>query len=410
LSQSIAIAPPEPKSHFEDTEKHTMAEVGGMSGRDVQGAVRLVRDAAVGLTDLIEHTHASILDTPGLRLVAPRVTGGVTRFVYSSVRDVMHLVGHGFDLALGEIAGRQPEKATTPEREVVLAALNGVLGDHLADRANPLALKMQFRRIEPGSKPGGRIAVLIHGLCKSDLQWTRRNHDHGVALARDFGFTPVYLSYNSGLHISTNGRALAEGLEALITQWPVPIEDLVIIGHSMGGLVARSACYYAEEADYLWRRKLNKMLFLGAPHHGAPLERIGHWVEGVVGKIPYASGFAGFAKIRSAGIRDLRYGALLDEDWSAGDAERPRIVALPEGVSCYAIAASLAAGNAGPKGRLIGDGLVTIASATGDHRDPARDLRIPADRRWVGVGMGHFDLLSRPEVYEQIARWLRPES
>ena len=125
-----------------------MAESGGVSGRDVQGAVRLVRDAAVGLTDLIEHTHDSILNTPGLGLVAPRVTGGVTRLVYRSVRGVMHLVGHGLDLALGEIAGRQPEKATTPEREAALAALNGVLGDHLAATANPLALKMQFRRCE----------------------------------------------------------------------------------------------------------------------------------------------------------------------------------------------------------------------------------------------------------------------
>ena len=383
-----------------------MAESGGVSGRDVQGAVRLVRDAAVGLTDLIEHTHGSILNTPGLGLVAPRVTGGVTRFVYRSVRGVMHLVGHGLDLALGEIAGRQPEKATTPEREVALAALNGVLGDHLAATANPLALKMQFRRNEFGPKPGGRIVVLIHGLCMSDLQWTRGDHDHGAALARDFGVTPVYLSYNSGLHISTNGRALAESLEALITQWPAPVEDLVIIGHSMGGLVARSACHYAEEADYLWRRKLNKLIFLGTPHHGAPLERIGHWVEGVVGQVPYASGIARLAKIRSAGVTDLRHGALLDEDWNAVG---PRIVALPQGVSCYAIAARLAAGKADLKGRLIGDGLVTVASATGDHRDPARDLRIPAERRWVGDEMGHFDLLSRPEVYQQIARWLRPK-
>jgi pimeloyl-ACP methyl ester carboxylesterase len=157
-----------------------------------------------------------------------------------------------------------------------LAALNGVLGDHLADTANPLALKMQFRLRNMPQNSGGRIVVLIHGLCMSDLQWTRRDHDHGAALARDFGYTPVYLSYNSGLHISTNGRALAESLEALITQWPAPVEDFVIIGHSMGGLVARSACHYGEEADHLWRRKLRKLVFLGTPHHGAPLERIGH--------------------------------------------------------------------------------------------------------------------------------------
>ena len=385
-----------------------MAGIGGVSLRDVQGGVRLIRDAALGLTDRIEHTHGSILNTPGLGLVAPRVTGGVTRLVYRGVRGVMRLVGDGLDLALGEIAGRQPEKDMSRGRAVALAALNGVIGDHLADTANPLALKMQFRRNDSAPNSGGRIALLIHGLCMSDLQWTRRDHDHGAALARDFGYTPVYLSYNSGLHISTNGRALAESLEALIAQWPAPIEDFVIIGHSMGGLVARSACHYGEEADHLWRRKLSKLVFLGTPHHGAPLERIGHWTEGVLGKIPHASGIARLAKIRSAGVTDLRCGALLDEDWSAGDAVRPRIVALPWGVSCYAIAATMAVDAGGLRDSLIGDGLVTVASAMGDHRDSARNLSITADRRWIGLEMGHFDLLSRLDVYEQIARWLRP--
>ncbi len=194
----------------------------------------------------------------------------------------------------------------------------------------------------------GRLAVLLHGLCFSDLQWTRQNHDHGAALAHELGFTPVYLSYNSGLHISVNGRGFAEALEALVAQWPVEIENFVVIGHSMGGLVARSACLYGEEAGHLWREKLSKLIFLGTPHHGAPLERIGNWVDVILGKTPYAAAFGKLGKIRSAGVTDLRYGNLMDEDWQNRDrfAREPdprRPVPLPEGVACYAIAATAAA-------------------------------------------------------------------
>ena len=164
----------------------------------------------------------------------------------------------------------------------------------------------------------------------------RQNHDHGAALARDLGYTPVYLSYNSGLHISINGRAFAEALEALVAAWPVEIEDFVVIGHSMGGLVARSACRIRRRGGACVARKLNKLVFLGTPHHGAPLERIGNWVDVILGKTPYAAAFGRLGKIRSAGVTDLRYGNLMDEDWQGRDrfAREPdtrRSVPLPEG-------------------------------------------------------------------------------
>ena len=117
----------------------------------------------------------------------------------------------------------------------------------------------------------------------NDLQWKRKGHDHGAALARDLAYTPVYLHYNSGLHISTNGRAFAELLEALVRLWPVPLTELVLIGHSMGGLVARSACHYGALARHEWLRRLDKLVFLGTPHHGAPLERGGNWVDMLLG-------------------------------------------------------------------------------------------------------------------------------
>ena len=172
----------------------------------------------------------------------------------------------------------------------------------------------------------------------------------------------------------SNGRAFAEALEALVAAWPVEIEDFVVIGHSMGGLVARSACAYGEEAGHAWRGKLRTLVFLGTPHHGAPLERIGNWVDVILGKAPYVAAFGRLGKIRSAGVTDLRYGNLMDEDWQGRDrfAREPdsrRPVPLPEGVACYAIAATTAKEAGGLKDRLVGDGLVPVASALGHHKD-----------------------------------------
>ena len=142
---------------------------------------------------------------------------------------------------------------------------------------------------------GSKLAVLAHGLCLNDLHWNRAGHDHGAVLARELGYTPLYLHYNSGLHTSINGRTLAVLLEVLLEQWPHRIEDLVIVAHSMGGLVARSACHYGAAAGHGWPRRLTKLAFLGTPHHGAPLERSGNWVTVILDATPYA------APVRPAG-------------------------------------------------------------------------------------------------------------
>ena len=116
-------------------------------------------------------------------------------------------------------------------------------------------------------------------------------------------------------------------------------------------------------------------------------------------------------KVRSSGVTDLRYGNLMDEDWRGRDrfARHPdtrRSVPLPEGVACYAVAATTASSIGGLKDRLIGDGLVPVASALGRHRDPARALNFPAGRQWIACETGHLDLLSRRDVYERIAGWI----
>jgi len=387
---------------------------------DLRGATRIAVDATVGVTDLVERMHATIQRVPGIVGKAPQnPTRGITGLVYQSVRGVTRVVGRGLDAGLAPVIPLLPEGKTTPGREAFVAALNGVYGDYLARTGNPLAVAMSVRRdgrrFDPAdaaddasvSKPNGRLLLLIHGLCLNDLHWTREGHNHGEALAKDHGYTSLYLHYNSGLHVSINGRDLAALLEDLVERWPHPVEELAIVGHSMGGLVARSACHYGASAGHSWPRRLSRLVCLGTPHHGAPAERGGNRFETLLEATPYAAALGRLGKLRSAGITDLRHGNLLDDDWQERDrfaraADLRRPVPLPDGVDCHFLAASLGRQGGDLKGSLLGDGIVPLASALGRHDDPARDLGLPAGRCWIAWESSHLDLLSSPEVYAQI--------
>jgi pimeloyl-ACP methyl ester carboxylesterase len=260
-------------------------------------------------------------------------------------------------------------------------------------------------------QPSSRLLVLVHGLCMNDLQWRREDEDPADALAHDLGCTALFLHYNSGRRISDNGRDFADLLERLVGQWPVPLESLTIVAHSMGGLVARSACHYAAASSRSWPAHLRELVFIATPHHGAPLERGGNWVDLILGASPYSAPLARLGKIRSAGITDLRYGNLVDEDGEGrdrfeGGGDRRSVVPLPTGTLCYAMAGTRRPQAGELDKRLLGDGLVPLDSALGRHREPHRHLEIPESRQWVGAGMGHLDLLTRPEVWERIRMWL----
>jgi pimeloyl-ACP methyl ester carboxylesterase len=391
---------------------------------DIRGYSRLAIDAIIALSNLVEALHSTITRFSGVRGKATQgPTKGITGLVYRSVRGVTRLVGGGIDMLLAQMVPLLDQKPSSSEREAVLAVLNGVLGDHLAASGNPLMIPMRLRQdgqpldlsrkglAAAIAEPTGKVLLLVHGLFMNDLLWRRKGHDHGAALAADDNFTRVYLHYNSGLHISVNGRAFAELIEALMHNWPVPVDELVIIGHSMGGLVSRSACHYGKAAGHDWLMRLRKMVFLGTPHHGAPLERGGNWVNVILDVSPYTAVFARLGKIRSAGITDLRYGSLLDEDWEHRDRfarskDTRRTVPLPNGVQCYSIAASIAKRAGNRSEQFLGDGLVPLHSALGQHADPGRNLSFPESRQWIGYGMNHLDLLDRREVYEQIRKWL----
>ena len=389
---------------------------------DVLGFSRLALNATSGMVGLVEAMHRTIAGDIPSETPAGALIAGTTAAAYGTVDAITGLVGGGIDAILSSASSTADEIESTPEREAMLAAVNGIVGDHLAATQNPLAIPMRLRRYgrplplerrnlaAAVAQPGSKLLVLVHGLCMNDLQWTRYGHNHGTALADDLGWTPIYLHYNTGLHVSTNGRAFAALLEDLVGQWPAPVHELAIIGHSVGGLLARSAHYYGRAAGHRWPKYLQRLVFLGTPHHGSALERAGNWVNVLLGLTPYTSPLARIASIRSAGITDLRYGNLLDEDWQgtnrfhhAGDRRRP--LPLPKRVRCFAIAANKGT-NPGELGQHFGDGLVSVDSALGRHADPSQALLFSNSRQWVGHGMGHWDLLSHPAVYRQIRKWL----
>ena len=390
---------------------------------DLRGVAQLSRDATVGITDVVEHMQRNIwreVDRSGGGIADTTVAA--TGVVFGTIRGLTRLVVGGFDALLGFVVTDDGTEASSVEREGVIAALNGVVGEHLAASGNPLAIVPVLRRagrtlvLERSAlehtltDPTGKILLLVHGLCMNDLQWRRNGRDHGSAMA-EAGWTPVFLHYNSGLHVSENGRILAGLLDDLVSAWPVPVQELAILGHSMGGLVARSACHYSKAAEHRWLERLRRILFLGTPHHGAPLERGGSWIDAILQSSPYTAAIARLGKIRSAGITDLRHGNLLDDDWKnrdrfarSSDGHRP--VPLPEGVACFAIAASLSGAPAHIGKRALGDGLVPLDSALGKHAKPELDLGIPERRQWTGHGLNHLDLLDHPEVIQRVRRWL----
>lgn len=391
---------------------------------DLQGAGRLAADAVVGVTDVVESMHRTVTTIGGLLGDSERErTGGITGLVYWNIRTITRLVGSGIDVALAPLVRTLGEMESSRGREAVIAALNGVLGDYLVQTGNPLAISMCLRRDgatldvsgalrEAVADADGRLLLMVHGSSSNDLQWERKGHDHGRSLADELGLATAYLHYNSGRHISENGRELASLLESLSGAIP-ELEELSIVGHSMGGLVARSACYYADEAGYAWRAKLERLVCLGTPHHGAPLEKSGNWFENILQVNPYSAPFARLGKIRSAGVTDLRFGSVLDDDWAGSerfelgsDARTP--VPLPGDVDCYALAATTSPEGGRVADGLVGDGLVPLDSALGRHKDASKALTF--DDTYVARGVGHLDILCSAEVYEVLRGWFGLES
>lgn len=338
---------------------------------DARGVLHLALEGVVGVTDIVEHLHATIGEgrmpwAPAVDTPAPGLAG----HVYRGVRGVVRGVGRGIDAAFSPFGGAL--RIDLPEREHLRAALNGVRGDRLAAAGNPLAIPMRLGTAE--SDRTSRLVVFVHGLCMHDRQWPRTPASMDAA-ARAMGYTPVYLNYNSGQSVDINGAEFSRQLARLVASWPRRVTHLSIVAHSMGGLVTRHAAAHAERTDAAWLESLRSVVFLGTPHLGSGLERAGTRIDYALAMSPYSAPFARIGGARSAGIRDL------GKDYSG--------LALPSGVAHVAVAGKLMRGS---------DGLVSVTSALG--------LPLPDADRIVIEGAGHLELLAHPAAIETVERTL----
>jgi pimeloyl-ACP methyl ester carboxylesterase len=282
--------------------------------------------------------------------------------------------------------------------------------------AQPMAVRVAGAavRLEPDAvaaafpDPTPCVAVFLHGLMETEFSWGAPD-TYGARLRRDLGYTPVYVRYNSGLHVSQNGRCLSELMDELVDAWPVEVERVALVGHSTGGLVARSACHCGAEEGAGWVKRVKQSVSLGTPHMGAPLEHAVHYLSAGLARLPETRPLANFFRRRSGGIRDLRQGSLVDEDWRDRDPDALRAAAcaevpLLEGATHCFISATVTRSDRHPLGRLIGDTFVLKPSATGR----SRTRRVPFEDEF-GMHLGgahHFALLNHPAVYAQLRAWL----
>jgi len=395
---------------------------------EARALVRLAFDELSRVPGGIWGTHRAVasrafqLSGPVGRMVQ-MAHDGISGAVYGSLRGGTRTLGLAASAAVNGRPGRV--LSTTPLGGAVVGAIDGLMGDALErDQSalhEPMSVRVNDLRVEPDRdslaaafpRAQPRLVVFVHGLMGTELGWRlgARNgrESYGERLERELDCTPVYVRYNSGRHISENGRDLADMLEQVVAAWPVEVEEVAIVGHSMGGLVSRSACHHAALDGANWAGLVRHVVSLGTPHLGAPLAQGVHYLAAGLNRLPETQPYGAFFGRRSAGIRDLRQGSLVDVDWKDRDPDALAAVAceevpLLEGATHCFVAATITANGMDPLGRLIGDVLVLQHSASGR----SKKRRIPFEEEYgmhVG-GTHHIALLNHPAVYEKLREWL----
>ncbi|MGO9883015.1 MAG: esterase/lipase family protein [Solirubrobacteraceae bacterium] len=375
--------------------------------------------AAASLADQVRDTHTGIASRVFGRL-GPSATpvraihDRVTAAAYAGAAGLTGAVVRGGARAASTTRPQDaPSMQDSTSGRLLTGALNGAWGDALERRGSPLTTPIRIRR-RGTNVESTRIAIFVHGLCETDDAWrlgAARHVPYGDRFESELGYTSLYVRYNSGLHVSENGRRLAELLDALVVDWPAPVSEIVLIGHSMGGLVARSACHYGHGEG--WTANVRHVFTLGTPHRGAPLEQVANVACSALSLLPETRGFATPLRNRSAGIKDLRYGYLLDEDWRDFDPDAflqntGRQIPFLDTANHYFVCATVAADPDARLSRIVGDLLVLRASAW-SHGGHGERMTFPVDHyRHVG-GATHFDLLNHPAIYDQLVKWLTAE-
>jgi len=387
-----------------------------------EGLAQLATMGVVEVTDIVEAIHREVILRPLGRFNERHLLNwprGITGRIYGTIRHVMLTVGKNLAAVLRLYKTTLNQKTTQPLPDTLkklVNVLNGVMGDHLVNHKNALAIPMVLYDIKGNLQHqtlSGRIVILCHGLCMSHLSWQSQEHKGlGDAISQSQPDTTVlYLDYNTGRRISRSGRDFSQLLQDLVDSNP-DISQIDLVGHSMGGLVSRSALFYAEQEHLDWIMRVGNLITLGAPHHGAVLERIGNHVQDVIAKLPFAGSLAKLGDMRSAGIIDLRHGSIRDADWSAleGRSVLPQDfrhpASLPSGIKTYFVASALIETYYDSKmTSFLGDGLVSVASALGED-DEEHALFVPDGHKAVFYGVSHVNLIHSRRVREQVVEWL----
>ena len=340
-----------------------------------------------------------------------------------------------------------------------LPVLNGALGDQLAARHDARTIQLSFRRGGHDvavadldlSELRQKTVVFVHGLMGDELIWQTGAQEapggplrYGPRLATEASVRVLYVRYNTGLHISENGRALSHLLTELLATYPEAVGELVLVGHSMGGLVVRSAGYYGNEQLTMsngqtlkslnkhrqktlliahcplpiekapWLAHLSAVFLLGVPNDGSYLEQNGQLVERLLRRINlFPTRFVSEAIARrSNGIKDLGQALLVDEDWQQPDdpaLPRPRtVVPLLPGVRYHVLVGAWLRGTLPQAVRdYFGDGLVGAASGQGQLFSDETTLPPGTSVRTARFGAQHHSgLLRHPEVYHYLRQWV----
>lgn len=285
--------------------------------------------------------------------------------------------------------------------------INGVLGDRLDEWQHPLATQMQT--VDEAGTPlclnklygehTKGVAIFIHGLCLSENEWQSPAHDQFVADLREKGYGVAWLRYNTGLPVWENGRRMAEFFHQHVPN-DEKEKSLMLFGHSMGGLLIRSASYHSRyHSEHQWHLQLSHAAYLATPHHGAPLERLGHAANSNLEISPYLKPLMALGNIRSSGIQSLRYGEISHPSQTPSDANITDSY-LPD-TNHLLLACSL---SEIAKKTPIGDGLVPLDSAFA-HATPFNDLIHKITKVHLDE-LGHIGMIQEKRLYNELNKWL----
>ena len=364
--------------------------------------VRTVRDTHLAWVDRVQGLLGAATGATGPR--PPAAHRLIAAGVYGGLGAGLRATSRGLGLAAR--ADLDPRLEAQPGGRLVRSAVNGLIGDRLERERPEWAIPMAVRHAghdvaldPPGVAAAfpdatGRLVVFLHGLCEHEDSWGHHRERRGTTYAEGLagrGWTPVLLRANTGLGLRANGAALTAVLQRVTEAWPVPVERIALVGHSMGGLIFRAAADVVGDADDPWVRKVSDVVTLGTPHLGSPVAQgVGHGSRGLA-LLPELAAFGRILDWRSVGVHDLVTG--LAEDVPPLPHARYRLVA-----------GTVTSSPRHPVGALVGDGLVRVPSA---HGRQGRQVELFPGAAVLHVPRaGHFDLLNHPRVHEALLEWL----